>query len=90
MEHLKCHRLNHIQTVFNQIKILIQDMTNKKIMRNSKYELLNVNFLNKLINMIGWQGEKFLLLTILENIDLKDPNSKDKGQNSIKAQYFFN
>ena len=42
IENQKYPRLNHIQTVYNQIKILIQEMTNKKIMRNSKYELLNV------------------------------------------------
>ena len=38
-------RMSHNQILFNQIKILVQEMVNKKVMRSSKHELLNVLFI---------------------------------------------
>jgi len=41
-----------------------------------------------MVQLVGWEGEKFLLLSLLEQLDLKDPVSKEKGALSIKAQFF--
>lgn len=43
MESLKNQRFNANQIIFNQIKILVTEMNSKKIMRQSKNDLLNVS-----------------------------------------------
>jgi len=42
VESFKQHRFNANQIIFNQIRILVNEMTNKKIMRICKNDLLNV------------------------------------------------
>jgi hypothetical protein len=37
------------------------------------------------MNQIGWEGEKFLLFSLLDSLDLKNPTSKEKGSLSIRA-----
>ena len=74
------YSLSPQQPLFNQVKILVQEMTNKKLMRSSKHEL------SQIISVLGWEGEKFLFLTLLENLDLKE--GKDKGPLSFRATYF--
>ena len=36
-------RLSHNQIIFSQIKTLVEDMVNKKVMRSCKHELLHVS-----------------------------------------------
>jgi len=71
--------LNH--AVYIQIKALVQNLSNKKSVRNAKNELLS------LVELSGTEARRYMLTCLFESLDFKDPKVQNGSKDQTKTQF---